>query len=403
MNPESIWILLGVLFLGGAIGFYASRKPRPSAIGEERLRGNYLAGVNFLVNEQPDRALESFLRAAELDDDTVETHFALGSLYRRRGEVDRAIKIHQNIATRESLEPSQREQAGFALAQDYLKAGMLDRAEKILEPLAASGAHRMAAMRKLMRIYEQEQEWARAIGVFRELEKAGRAPQESAIAHYYCELAEAAQARGALDEAREHLRAARREVRRFPRGALVRADIAIEQKDFALAERLLGAVLTHDAALAIEVIPRLVRLARAAGPSGEAAVARVVDVRPDADQRSGDRLHHGGRARLHAARGTRAQLPGGRRCDRRARARHRPGPGHARCARRRRHRGGVAPPCGAHAALSLRQLRLLQHRSLLAMPGLQDLGQPAAAAAIRSRRGTRRRRQAGVKLSERAR
>jgi len=282
MNPESIWILLGVLFLGGAIGFYASRKPRPSAIGEERLRGNYLAGVNFLVNEQPDRALESFLRAAELDDDTVETHFALGSLYRRRGEVDRAIKIHQNIATRESLEPSQREQAGFALAQDYLKAGMLDRAEKILEPLAASGAHRMAAMRKLMRIYEQEQEWARAIAVFRELEKAGRAPQESAIAHYYCELAEAAQARGALDEAREHLRAARREVRRFPRGALVRADIAIEQKDLALAERLLGAVLTHDAALAIEVIPRLVRLARAAGPAGEAAVARVVDVRSDA-------------------------------------------------------------------------------------------------------------------------
>jgi lipopolysaccharide biosynthesis regulator YciM len=282
VNPESIWILLGVLFLGGAIGFYASRKPRPSAIGDERLRGNYLAGVNFLVNEQPDRALEAFLRAAELDNDTVETHFALGSLYRRRGEVDRAIKIHQNIATRETLEPTQREQAGFALAQDYLKAGMLDRAEKILQPLAASGTHRMAAMRKLMRIYEQEQEWLRAIEVFRELEKAGRAPQESAIAHYYCELAEAARARGALDVAREHLRAARAEVRRFPRGALVRADIAIEQRDFALAERLLGAVLAHDAALAIEVVPRLVRLARAMGGAGDAVVARVVAGRADA-------------------------------------------------------------------------------------------------------------------------
>ena len=282
MNPESIWILLGVLFLGGAIGFYASRKPRPSDVGEERLRGNYMAGVNFLVNEQPDRALEAFLRAVELDDDTIETHFALGSLYRRRGEVDRAIRVHQNIATRESLEPGQREQAGFALAQDYLKAGMLDRAEEILEPLAASGAHRMAAMRKLMRIYEQEQEWMRAIGVFRELQKAGRAPQQSAIAHYYCELAEAARQRGALDEARDHLRAARREVRRFPRGALVRADIAIEQGDFELAERLLSSVMQSDAALAIEAVPRLVRLARAPGGPGVAAVERVIAARPDA-------------------------------------------------------------------------------------------------------------------------
>jgi lipopolysaccharide biosynthesis regulator YciM len=282
MHLESIWILLGVLFLGGVIGFYTARRPRPSAVRAERLRGSYLAGVNFLVNEQPDRALEAFLRAAELDGDTVETHFALGSLYRRRGEVDRAIKIHQNIASRESLEPAQREQASFALAQDYLKAGMLDRAEKILEPLAASGAHRMAAMRKLMSIYEQEQDWPRAIAVFRELEKAGRAPQESAIAHYFCELAEAAHHRGAIDEARAHLRAARAEQRRFPRGALVRADIAVQQGDLALAERLLAAVIAHDAALAIEVVPRLVRLARASGGDGEAVVARVAQTRGDA-------------------------------------------------------------------------------------------------------------------------
>jgi lipopolysaccharide biosynthesis regulator YciM len=276
MNVESIWILLGMLFLAGAIGFYAARRPRPSAVRAERLRGSYLAGVNFLVNEQPDRALEAFLRAAELDGDTVETHFALGSLYRRRGEVDRAIKIHQNITARESLEPAQREQAAFALAQDYLKAGMLDRAEKTLEPLAASGAHRFTAMRKLMRIYEQEQDWPRAIDVFRELEKAGRAPQESAIAHYFCELAEAAYRRGAIDEARAQLRAARAERRRFPRGALVRADIALLQGDLELAERLLASVIAHDAALAIEVLPRLVLLARASGAGGEAVVARVV-------------------------------------------------------------------------------------------------------------------------------
>ncbi len=282
MNPESVWIFLGLLFLGGAIGFYAARRPRPSAVGAERVRGNYLAGVNFLVNEQPDRALESFLRAAELDGDTVETHFALGSLYRRRGEVDRAIRIHQNIVARESLEPEQREQASFALAQDYLRAGLLDRAEKILEPLAASGAHRMAAMRHLMRIYEQQQDWPRAIEVFRELDRSGRSPHENAIAHYFCELAEVAHELKALDEARQHLRAARAERRHFPRGALARSDIAIEQKDMALAERLLAYVLTQDAALAIEVMPRLMRLARAAGADGDAVAGRLVAARPDA-------------------------------------------------------------------------------------------------------------------------
>ena len=394
MNPESIWILLGVLFLGGAIGFYASRKPRPSAIGEERLRGNYLAGVNFLVNEQPDRALEAFLRAAELDDETVETHFALGSLYRRRGEVDRAIKIHQNIATRESLEPNQREQAGFALAQDYLKAGLLDRAEKILQPLAASGAHRMAAMRKLMRIYEQEQEWMRAIEVFRELEKAGRAPQESAIAHYYCELAEAARERGELDEARAHLRAARSEVRRFPRGALVRADIAIEQRDYPLAERLLGAVLAHDAALAIEVVPRLVRLARAVGSRRERLPSPASS--PDAQTPS---------MKLPSLRSWRtpstsllsrsACAPAWPRTTPSAGlvAGDRARSGRARIARSRRHCGGAAPPRGANAALSLRKLRILQHRPLLAVPGMQDLGQPAATASVRPCCRTRRKRE----------
>ncbi len=282
MNPETVWIFLGLLFLGGAIGFYAARRPRPSTIGADRVRGNYLAGVNFLVNEQPDRALEAFLRAAELDGDTVETHFALGSLYRRRGEVDRAIRIHQNIVTRETLEPEQRGQASFALAQDYLRAGLLDRAEKILEPLAASGAHRMAAMRHLMRIYEQQHDWLRAIEVFRELDKSGKSPQENAIAHYFCELAEEAHELRDLDEARAHLRAARAERRRFPRTALVRADIAIEQKDVALAERLLASVMTLDAALAIEVMPRLMRLARAAGADSDAVVARLVAARPDA-------------------------------------------------------------------------------------------------------------------------
>lgn len=282
MTAQTFWLLLALLFVGGAIGFYAARRPRPSVLGAERLRGNYLAGVNFLVNDQPDRALEAFLQAAELDEATVETHFALGSLYRRRGEVDRAIRIHQNIVARESLDPAQRDQARFALAQDYLRAGLFDRAAKILEPLAASGAHRISALRMLIGIHEQERDWPRAIEVFRELERAGRALQPDAIAHYYCELAVAAREAGNTEEALRQLRSAHTERRRCARAALLRAEVAIEQGDLALAERLLGSVVSQDAALMIEVMPRLAQLARAGGTGGEACVERLVTARPDA-------------------------------------------------------------------------------------------------------------------------
>ncbi len=281
MSIESPWVLLGLLLLAGAVGFYASRRPRPSALGAQHVRESYLAGVNFLVNEQPDRALEAFLRAAELDADTVETHFALGSLYRRRGEVDRAIRIHQNIISRATLDPSRREQAKYALAQDYLKAGLLDRAEAILEELAKAGTHRMAAMRNLIRIYESERDWPRAIALHEELAKVGRPPQESAVAHYRAEMAEAARARGELNEAADLLRKARQGNRRFPRGALIRADIAIAQGDSTLALELLRGVVEQDSGLIVEALPRLVRLARSRGDDGDRLIADLLSSRPD--------------------------------------------------------------------------------------------------------------------------
>jgi lipopolysaccharide biosynthesis regulator YciM len=281
VSIESPWVLLGLLLIAGAIGFYASRRPRPSALGVEHVRTSYLAGVNFLVNEQPDRALEAFLRAVELDGDTVETHFALGSLYRRRGEVDRAIRIHQNIIGRGSLEPQQREQAKYALAQDYLRAGLLDRAEALLEELAAAGSHRMAAMRNLIRIYEIERDWPRAIALHEQLSKVGRPRQETAIGHYWCELAETARQEGRLEDAADALRKSRGGQRRFPRGALVRADIAIQQGDAALASGLLKGVVEQDAGLIVEALPRLVKLARSRGDDGDALLAEAVAAKPE--------------------------------------------------------------------------------------------------------------------------
>ncbi len=281
MPIESLWALLALLFVAGAVGFYAARRPRPSTLGAEHVRKTYLAGVNFLVNEQPDRALEEFLRAAELDGETVETHFALGSLYRRRGETDRAIRVHQNIINRASLEPAQREQAQYALGLDYLRAGLLDRAEKIFEELATAGAHRMAAMRKLIRIYEMQRDWEAAVRVHEELSRVGRPPQEIAAAHYWCELAESARLEGRLDEAVECLNKARTADRHFSRSALIRADIAIEQGDTALARRLLAGVVARDAGLIVDALPRLVRLARLPGGGGDAMLAEVLASRQD--------------------------------------------------------------------------------------------------------------------------
>ena len=128
---------------------------------------------------------------AEVNEDTVETHLALGSLFRRRGEVDRAIRIHQNIIARPDLASEQRDQALFSLAKDYLRAGLLDRAEKMFARLAQGSRYQVDALENLTRIYEQEKEWEKAIGAGQQLEVLGGRSLALQIAHYYCELAEA--------------------------------------------------------------------------------------------------------------------------------------------------------------------------------------------------------------------
>ena len=271
-----------VLIAGGAIvGWYATRRWRMSSAPAPRPPSrDYLAGVNYLVNEQPDRAVEAFLRAVAVDQDTVETQFALGALFRRRGEVDRAIRVHQNLIARETLDASFREQASYALAQDYLRAGLYDRAEKLLLQLAEGGTYRIASLKDLSAIYEIERDWERAIAIHRDLARIGRPEQPSAIAHYYCELAELARAKGDHALAESHLRTARGEQRRFPRAALLQADVAVDTGNAELAIRLLRRVPLLSPQLAGEVLPRLVRALKAAGRDGELA-SIIADVAGD--------------------------------------------------------------------------------------------------------------------------
>jgi lipopolysaccharide biosynthesis regulator YciM len=180
MPTESTFLLAGLFLLlaaaGWAMGRFGERdEEQPPA----PLNIDYLKGLNFLLNEQTDQALEHFLEMVRVDDKTIETHFALGSLFRRRGEVDRAIRIHQNIIARPDLAAEQRDQALYSLAKDYLHAGLLDRAENLFSRLSQGSRYQVQALESLCRIYEQEKEWERAIDAAEKLFCRSRIRQES--------------------------------------------------------------------------------------------------------------------------------------------------------------------------------------------------------------------------------
>lgn len=227
-----------------------------------RLNEDYLKGLGFLLNEEPDKALEVFLAMVDVDNETVETHFALGSIYRRRGEVERAIRIHENIMARPSLSSEHRLEAMFALAEDYFRAGLFDRAERSFRQLAEGDGRRVSALRYLLRIYEQQRDWDQAIAVHNELTALASPEQPTAIAHYHCELAEQARERGDVDAAREHLHRAREVQRNFPRGALIRADIALDMNEPQIAATLCQRVVELHPRLLALALPRVLRAAR---------------------------------------------------------------------------------------------------------------------------------------------
>lgn len=192
---DPFWLLL-LLPLAAASGWWAARweQKRHPGKPEYDLPSAYFKGLNYLLNEQPDKAIEVFVKALEVDSETVETHLAVGNLFRRRGEVERATRIHQNLIARPDLEKNQRSQALFELGQDYLKAGLFDRAESLFLELAEVHQHSEQALRNLVHIYQQEKEWENAISVSRKLARATGIRLDDVIAQYYCELAEQAEA-----------------------------------------------------------------------------------------------------------------------------------------------------------------------------------------------------------------
>jgi lipopolysaccharide biosynthesis regulator YciM len=262
--PTNATFLLAALFiLFGALGFIYKLYSDRGRDLPPRISADYIRGLNLVLNRRTDEALELFVQMAKVDDDTLETHFALGHLFRRRGEFERAIRVHENLLARPNLNEAQRHQALFSLAEDYLGAGLFDRAEKLFDELRDSPTVAEAALDKLVSIYEREREWQKAIDAHRKLEML-RGTKSSQVAHYYCELAELARAAGDRALAREHLRNTVRSESGALRGTLIRASLAKEDQDYTQAIPLYEQVIAADRHFLTEVLPALLDCYRAA-------------------------------------------------------------------------------------------------------------------------------------------
>ena len=241
MLSEPVLLLILFIVAAGLGWFFARRLGSPKQAGQLLPNSEYFKGVNYLLNEQPDRALEVFLKMVDVDQSTVETHFALGGLFRKRGEVDRAIRIHQNLMARPNLGRSERNAAMYALAQDYLSAGLLDRAEGLLRQVSQVDVHRQDALGGLIRIYESQKDWEKALLTHKNL--LPMSASSSVAAHYHCELAQQHMASGDLKSARDELRKAKSTSRNHVRAALLRIQIAERQEDWKLVRKLCLSIL----------------------------------------------------------------------------------------------------------------------------------------------------------------
>jgi lipopolysaccharide biosynthesis regulator YciM len=230
MDFELWWLLpIPAIFFG--LGWIAARIDIKHLLRESRaLPLSYFRGLNFLLNEQPDKAIESFIEVVKVDRETIDLHFALGSLFRRQGEIERATRMHQNLLDRPDLPADKREMATFELAHDFLRAGLLDRAEELFTKLAGTSFEH-ASLGHLISIYEQEKDWPKAIAVAERMQTLAKRPYFREIAEYYCELAQGALVRREDDAARGYIDQALATHRGCTRATLIAGDLALAQGD----------------------------------------------------------------------------------------------------------------------------------------------------------------------------
>jgi lipopolysaccharide biosynthesis regulator YciM len=245
MEFEPWMLLVFPLFFG--MGWWAARLDIKDLLSESTaLPESYFQGLNFLLNEQQDKAIEAFIEVVKIDPHTVELHFALGSLFRRRGEVDRALRMHHNLVDRADLDDDKRQQAIFELAQDYLKAGILDRAERLFGELKDT-TYARPALEFLLELFQKEHDWLKAIATAQQLSAVSGVSNCKQVAFFYCELATEEIKTGNLASARDHLQQALKDCPASVRATIMLGDMVNAEGDLAQAISLWQGIETQDA------------------------------------------------------------------------------------------------------------------------------------------------------------
>jgi lipopolysaccharide assembly protein B len=284
MEFDLQWLLIGlpVVF---ALGWMASRLDMRQWKRSERASPKaYFKGLNLLLAEQHDKAIDAFIEAVQNDPDTTELHFALGNLFRRRGEFERAVRVHQHLLQRGDLPGAERERAQHALAQDFMKAGLFDRAEAAFRALEGTPFHTEARLARLG-LYERSRDWRAAAEVAAQLEQSGTGSFAQRIAHYHCELALQAQARGDTAQATLDIARAREVAPQAARPLILQAQALAREGRPADALALYGELRDRNPAAFALVAGEFAEAALAGGgaESARATLARAAAEAPGID------------------------------------------------------------------------------------------------------------------------
>ncbi|RMW95520.1 lipopolysaccharide assembly protein LapB [Allofranklinella schreckenbergeri] len=266
MEIEWSWLLLG-LPIAFVLGWLASRMDwRQMRVAQRHSPRNYFQGLTYLLNEQQDKAIDVFVQAVQSDPDTIDLHFALGSLFRRRGEYLRAVRVHEHLLARADVQAADRARAQWELAQDFLKAGIYDRAEQALLPLENSDRRQQAQL-ALLHVYERMHDWPKALELADRItaeEAASGEPRAVRTAgrqmHYWCEQADEALQRGDFARAAQLLEQAQRSDAQSLRPAIEQVRLALRQGQERQALEQVLALLETRSQAAPDVLPLLAGL-----------------------------------------------------------------------------------------------------------------------------------------------